>query len=216
MNEWDERAEYYRASRSHAAGDDLDQLVAWCEPAPGLTALDVASGGGHVARRLREAGCLVTTCDAAAGMEPDVIAPAERLPFAGASFDVVACRLGIHHFDDPAGALREMARVSRRLVVIEDTLLVDERVQAAERLRDPTHVRHYSREMFLRWLADAGLETEAEAVFDKRHDLADWLSATGCRGDDAARVRSLLAHVSDPDGSAWTDAKIVVKARRRA
>ena len=32
MNEWDGRAEYYRASWSHAAGDDLDQLVAWCEP----------------------------------------------------------------------------------------------------------------------------------------------------------------------------------------
>ena len=62
MNEWDGRADYYRASRSHASGDDLDQVVTWCEPAPGVAALDVATGGGHVARRLRQLGCVVTTC----------------------------------------------------------------------------------------------------------------------------------------------------------
>mgnify|MGYP003289496345 CR=1 FL=1 len=33
---------------------DLDLLVEWCEPGEGVKALDVATGGGHVARRLRE------------------------------------------------------------------------------------------------------------------------------------------------------------------
>jgi 2-polyprenyl-3-methyl-5-hydroxy-6-metoxy-1,4-benzoquinol methylase len=79
MNEWEARAEYYRQSRTHARGDDLDQAVDRCEPGPGVTALDVASGGGHVARRLRELGCMVTTSDAAAGMEPDVGRAACRL-----------------------------------------------------------------------------------------------------------------------------------------
>jgi len=214
MSEWDDRAAYYRASRGHAEGDDLDQVVAWCEPGPGVTALDVASGGGHVARRLRECGCVVMTSDAAAGMEPDVVCPAEELPFADACFEVAVCRLAVHHFQDPARAVREMARVSRRLVIIEDTLFIDERVQEAERLRDATHVSHCSREELLRMLAGAGLYPVAEAAFPKEHEMADWLAATGCVGDAAAKVRGLLAHVSSPDGRSWTDTKIVMKAEK--
>ena len=84
---WNARASAYRESGTHASGDDLDLVVAWCEPAPGVNVLDVATGGGHVARRLREAGAKAVTVDAAPGMEPDVIAPADHLPFADSSFD---------------------------------------------------------------------------------------------------------------------------------
>jgi len=65
---WSGRADAYRESATHASGDDLDLVVAWCEPAPGVTVLDVATGGGHVARRLREAGATVVTLDPAPGM----------------------------------------------------------------------------------------------------------------------------------------------------
>jgi tRNA1(Val) A37 N6-methylase TrmN6 len=56
VSTWSERAEAYRESETHRAGADLDLLVEWCEPAEGVKALDVATGGGHVARRLRELG----------------------------------------------------------------------------------------------------------------------------------------------------------------
>ena len=215
MNEWDERFDYYRASPSHAQGDDLDQVVAWCEPGPGVTVLDVATGGGHVGRRLRELGCAVTTCDAAAGMEPDIVCPAEALAFPDGSFDVVVCRVAAHHFTDPALAIREMARVSRRLVVVEDTLWVDELVQRAEVVRDATHVSHYTRDQFVEMLGAAGLAVLAEARFPRRHVMDDWLSATGCTGAKAAEVRRLLAHVAEPDGSAWTDVKWAAKTVRQ-
>ena len=51
---WDERAQAYRDSKTHAEGADLDLVVEWCAPGPGRKVLDVATGGGHVARRLRE------------------------------------------------------------------------------------------------------------------------------------------------------------------
>jgi len=215
MNEWDERFDYYRDSPSHAQGDDLDRVVAWCEPGPGVAALDVATGGGHVGRRLRALGCAVTTCDAAAGMEPDVVCPAEALAFPDGSFDVVVCRVAAHHFTDPALAIREMARVSRRLVVLEDTLWVDELVQRAEVVRDATHVSHYTRDRFVEMLAAAGLEVLAESRFPRRHVMEDWLSATGCAGAAAVEVRRLLAHVTEPDGSAWTDVKWAAKTVKR-
>lgn len=39
--------------------------------------------------------------------------PAERLPFADGQFDFVSCLGALEHFIDPAGALREMVRVSK-------------------------------------------------------------------------------------------------------
>src|SRR5438034_9425197 len=115
---WSERAERYRRSAIHAEGEDLDLVVEWCEPAPGVTVLDVATGGGHVARRLREAGASVVTVDPAPGMRADTTAPAEDLPFADGSFDAVACRVAAHHFADVRAAMREMARVAGQRVVV--------------------------------------------------------------------------------------------------
>jgi hypothetical protein len=50
---WSERAQRYVESDAHRSGDDLDLLVSWAAGA--RTALDVATGGGHVARRLGDA-----------------------------------------------------------------------------------------------------------------------------------------------------------------
>ncbi len=141
---WNERAQAYRESATHASGDDLDLVVTWCEPASGVNVLDVATGGGHVARRLREAGAKVVTVDAAPGMEPDVIAPADHLPFADSSFDAVACRIAAHHFPDALAAVKEMARVARDRVVICDNTFTSESAEEADRLRDPSHVRKKS------------------------------------------------------------------------
>src|SRR5204863_4455892 len=120
MTTWDDRAASYVESDAHRAGEDLDQLVEWAAGA--RTALDVATGGGHVARRLREAGLEVVTCDPSPGMQPDVICHAESLPFADGSFDVVTCRTAQHHFADVPGAVAEMARVSRERVLLVDTV----------------------------------------------------------------------------------------------
>src|SRR5207244_2577475 len=141
---WSQRADAFRESPMHCEGPDLDLLVEWCEPGHDVKVLDVATGGGHVARRLRDGGCTVITVDPAPGMRPDVVAPAEELPFADGSFDVVTCRIAAHHFQDVRRAVAELARVSRRLLVIEDNVFRGEHVEEAERLRDPTHVRCYS------------------------------------------------------------------------
>jgi SAM-dependent methyltransferase len=187
---WSERAEAYRESEAHRQGRDLDLFAGW---AAGKTVLDVASGGGHVAARLREAGCEVVTCDPAPGMKPDVICRAENLPFAEDSFDVVACRVAAHHFKDPAAALREFARVAGELVLVADNLFLGEAGEEADRLRDPTHVRNYSEDEWRELFAQAGLEVAELEREEKRIELEPWLERAGCTGEEAARVRELLA-----------------------
>jgi SAM-dependent methyltransferase len=207
---WSERADAYRDSEAHRSGRDLELFAEW---AAGRTVLDVASGGGHVAARLREAGCNVVTCDPAPGMRPDVVCRAEDLPFADASFDVVTCRVAAHHFEDPEAALREMARVTSDLVLIADNLFLGEAGEEADRLRDPTHVRNYSEEEWRRVFAKSELELEALEREEKHVELGRWLERTGCTGAEAERVRELLADRID-DGRLRLD-RGIFKARKR-
>ena len=213
-NAWDSRADAYRQSVTHATGDDLDAVVDFCNPHAGVKILDVATGGGHVARRLREHGAEVVTCDASSGMEPDVVAAAEQLPFPDGSFDVVVSRIAAHHFDDIGLAIGEMVRVSNSVVVIEDMLYRTDEEQEAEKLRDPTHVRSLSTEEWHELLESGALEVEQELFFSKTHGFDEWLARTGCEGADAGRVRELLVPYTSDDGSTWSNDYIVVKARK--
>jgi SAM-dependent methyltransferase len=188
---WSERAEAYRTSEAHREGPDLDLLVDWAAGA--RTALDVGSGGGHVARRLREAGLEVVSSDPAPGMRPDVVCQAESLPFADRSFDVVACRVAAHHFGDVDAALREMARVASERVLVVDNLFVGERAEEADRVRDPSHVRNYSEAEWRRLFAAASLNVAEVRLFEKPLVFGRWLERSGCRGEQAERVRALLA-----------------------
>jgi SAM-dependent methyltransferase len=210
---WSQRAEAFRESPTHREGPDLDLVVEWCEPGPGVKVLDVATGGGHVARRLRDEGCTVITVDPAPGMKADVVAPADHLPFEDGSFDVVTCRIAAHHFPDIRAAVEEMARVSNRLLVIEDNVFRGENVEEAERLRDPTHVRCYSEDEWKELVTSAGFEVEQVEQFDRRQSIDAWLERVDTPQDVAARIRELLAERTSEDGMLAFDS-IVLKARR--
>jgi SAM-dependent methyltransferase len=210
-NVWDARAEAYRQSEAHASGPDLDLLVEWADGA--RTAVDVASGGGHVARRLREAGLSVVTVDPAPGMRADVQAFAEHLPFDDRSFDVVACRVAAHHFADVEAAVHELARVAADRVLVVDNLNMGEAAEQAERLRDPSHVRNHGEAEWRVLFAGAGLELDDVRVFDRPIDLAAWLERAGCTGKDAERVRALMAgHIR---GGEIALRRIALRGRRR-
>ena len=209
---WSQRADAFRESPTHREGADLDLVVEWSEPAPDVKVLDVATGGGHVARRLREEGCTVVTVDPAPGMKADVLAPAEHLPFEDGSFDVVTCRIAAHHFTDIRAAVAEMARVSNRLLVIEDNLFRGEHVEEAERLRDPTHVRCYSEDEWKEMVEAVGFEIEQVQDFPRRQSLSAWLERVDTPPDDARRIRELLAeHIED---DMLDFGSIVLKARK--
>ena len=204
---WSDRADAYRTSAIHSEGEDLDLVVEWCEPGPGATVLDVATGGGHVARRLREAGATVVTVDPAPGMQADTTAPAEDLPFADESFDSVACRVAAHHFNDVVAAVREMARVAKHRVVICDNTFVSESSEEADRLRDPSHVRNYSAPEWHSFFELAGLTVEDERFMQRPLEIQPWLDRTETPVEQQARVRELLG---DRIADGWMDLPTLV------
>ncbi|HEY3921503.1 MAG TPA: methyltransferase domain-containing protein [Gaiellaceae bacterium] len=188
---WSDRAERYRQSAAHSSGPDLDLVVEWAEGC--ATAIDVATGGGHVTRRLREAGLTVVSCDPSPGMQPDVICFAEELPFADGSFDLAVTRVAAHHFADAAAATGELARVAAKRVVVVDNVYMDEAAEEADKLRDPSHVRNYSEAEWRRFLEAAGLSVEDVRIFDFPIEFEPWLERVDCGGAEAERVRDLLA-----------------------
>jgi SAM-dependent methyltransferase len=208
---WSERAQLYRDSEAHREGEDLDLVVEWAAGAE--TALDVATGGGHVARMLRDAGINVVSVDPAPGMEPDVVSRGEDLPFADGSFDVVACRVAAHHFDDVEKALAEMARVSRDRVIVVDNLFLDERAEEADRVRDPSHVRNYSEMEWRELFAAVGLRVAEARRMPKPIELEPWLERAATPPEDAERVRELL---SDRIVDGWVELDRIALLGRKA
>jgi SAM-dependent methyltransferase len=210
---WSDRADAYRTSAIHSQGPDLDLTVEWCEPGPGVTVLDVATGGGHVARRLRELGATVVTVDPAPGMKADTTAPAEDLPFADGSFDAVACRVAAHHFADVLQAVKEMARVAKHRVVICDNTFVSESSEEADRVRDPSHVRNYGIAEWHSFFELAGLDVAAEEFMQRPLEIQPWLDRAQTPPQDQPRVRELLG---DRIRDGWMDLPtLVIKGTKR-
>ncbi len=105
--------------------DRLAEVLLARSPVPveGCRVLDVGAGTGAATRAALAAGAAaVIAVDAAMGMlahdapqrAPAVVADALALPFAAATFGAAVAAFSLNHLTDPAGGLREMARVTRR------------------------------------------------------------------------------------------------------
>jgi SAM-dependent methyltransferase len=207
---WSSRATLYVDSDAHRDGPDLDLLAEWAQGA--ATALDVATGGGHVAKRLRQQGIDVVSVDPAPGMNPNVVCSAEDMPFADASFEVVACRCAAHHFADVRQAVGEMARIASSRVLLIDTMFMGEDVEKAEILRDPSHVRNYTEAEWREMLEGAGLRIDAMHVTAKPMEQQAWLDRTGCTGEAAERTLALLGDRVTDEGIVFD--RIVIRATK--
>ncbi len=207
-------ADDYATSDIHARGESLAALLEVARPQPDWTVLDVAAGAGHtafvlaphvsraVAVDLTEAMVRKTLELAAARALRNVRgarADAERLPFAGGSFDAVACRLAFHHFPNPGQALREFRRVLKRggSLALADSVTVDEPTAAAyyneyEKIRDPSHHRVYSVQGLRALLAAAGFRVAATGELTKEVEFHEWTDRQRVSGADKDRLLAMM------------------------
>ena len=193
-------AEAYVSSPGHAAGDDLDTLVAWGRRLSPRAVLDVATGGGHTALAFAAFTPRVVATD----LTPPMLAAARRharargadgirhvaadveaLPFRGASFPVVTCRTAAHHFTSIVPAVREVARVLEPggSFLLQDILGHEDDEPAAfllevERRRDPSHVRSYGEREWTAFLRAVGLTVIEQAVVPKVRPWEEWTGRT--------------------------------------
>jgi ubiquinone/menaquinone biosynthesis C-methylase UbiE len=166
--------------------------------------LDLGCGGGHVSYRAAPHVAKVVAYDLSADMLAAVrhaaaerglgniatqAGAAEDVPFPDRSFDFVLSRYSAHHWQDFARGLREARRVLKpggRAVFADSispgALLLDTFLQSVELLRDPSHVRSYSRKEWEEALRAAGFRPGAA--------IERWFS-TSLRGSRACARRPM-------------------------
>jgi ubiquinone/menaquinone biosynthesis C-methylase UbiE len=220
------QAKAYVQSAVHAQGADLDQLAEIAGRAAPAHALDLGTGGGHVAYRLAEHAAKVTACDLSAAMLEAVAeeararrlsnletaeAAAERLPFAYATFDFLASRFSAHHWSDLDAGLRQARRVLQAgapAVFIDvcapGLAALDTHLQAVELLRDASHVRNYSLGQWQTALARAGFRVRAVQTWRLRMAFPVWIARMRTPEVQAAAIRALQTAASAEVREAFT------------
>jgi ubiquinone/menaquinone biosynthesis C-methylase UbiE len=207
-------AEKYVTSEGHAKGADLDMLVQWLQPSPRWRVLDVATGGGHVARTLAPLVERVTALDLTPEMldvarlhlaEQGIrnvdflLADAQEIPLPDAAFDAIVCRIAPHHFPHPERFIAEAARLlwpGGLLLVIDNAAPDDpelgEMMNAFEALRDPGHARALSAEQWRALIADTGLTLLRDIRAPKIYEFRTWVRRMA---RDEAQVADVESYV---------------------
>jgi ubiquinone/menaquinone biosynthesis C-methylase UbiE len=213
------RANAYVESAVHSRGPDLEALGTVVARARPERALDIGTGGGHVAYLLARharsvvatdlSGDMLTAVGASARerglMNVETVeAQAERLPFENASFDFVACRYSAHHWGDFEGGLREARRVLRRGgeaafidVYSPGPALFDTHLQAIELLRDHSHVRNYTSAEWFGALARSGFAVQSLENWRIRMDFPVWIARMRTPDALAKAIRALQAAAAE-------------------
>ena len=213
------RANAYVQSSVHAQGADLAALEAVVEKIKPGRALDLGSGGGHVAYLLARHSRQVAAVDLSAEMLAAVTntakakglaniethrASVDRLPFADASFDCVVTRYSAHHWRDFAGGLAEARRVAKSgaAVIFMDVFtpgvaLLDTHLQALELLRDASHVRNYTLAEWTASLARTGLAVKAVQTWRLDLEFESWIARMQTPPVLVAAIKAVQASAPD-------------------
>ncbi|HUI34398.1 MAG TPA: methyltransferase domain-containing protein [Stellaceae bacterium] len=204
------QATVFNAAAPIAAEDALAAIVRAGSPRPGDSVLDVACGGGLVARAFAPHVRHATGIDVTPAMlDTARKAAAEKglanttwdqgdvttLPYADASFDIVATRFSFHHFLDPLAVLKEMIRVCRpggRIVVVDSCPSEDKAKAAAfnrlELLRDPSHTRALPLSELKSVFATAGLGEPSVSFTEIRDVVSNLLARSYPNPGDETRI----------------------------
>jgi ubiquinone/menaquinone biosynthesis C-methylase UbiE len=182
QEQFDPQAQAYLTSAVHAAGPDLQAARERVAQALGADpqVLDVGAGAGHLSFALASAAARVVALDPAPGMLAMVRqgaaarglrqietcqADAAALPFAAASFDLVATRYSAHHWLEVPRALAQM----RRVVKPDGFILL------IELLRDTSHVRNRSISAWQGLLQQAGFGALEHSTWPTRLEFSSWV-----------------------------------------
>ncbi|MBP1950725.1 class I SAM-dependent methyltransferase [Virgibacillus litoralis] len=190
--------EAYVTSSTHAFGKDLSLMINWLQPKSTMKVLDIATGGGHVAKHLANHVKQVVATDITEDMLENTalyleshnninyaVADAEDLPFEGENFDIVSCRIAAHHFPNPERFIAEVNRVLKpggQFLLIDniapEAQKFDQFINSLEKMRDHSHVRSRSLIEWKKLFDDRNLSIIKEQTRKKVLPYHEWVQRT--------------------------------------
>jgi len=213
-------AEKYVQSKVHASGHSLARMVELADPQSHWMTLDVAPGGGHSAIAIARYAAAVMAVDITHGML--VAARAHSigqgldnlvwvqgdggmLPMREETFDLVTCRVALHHFPNQAGAIADWVRVLKpggRLVLVDnigpDDPEANEYVNMFETIRDPSHGWVYPLQALMDIVQGTGLIVEQSERLTKPMAFFPWMERMQVSPADQQRLSGMLWDCSGP------------------
>lgn len=215
------RSDAYSKSSILSNKDHLNLIIDLASPEESDSVLDIATGNGFLAFEFAEKVSRVIGCDMTEDMldiaesirkdrKLDNVAfdvmDAESLRFEDGSFDIVSCRFAFHHFTNPKKVISEMVRVCRNggKIVLVDGLSSEDPVKSEyhnriEQIRDPSHVRLYSRSELIGMLQDAGLRVTHAREWDADFYFDEWIAIANPGEEIAEQVRSMMINSIEDD-----------------
>jgi ubiquinone/menaquinone biosynthesis C-methylase UbiE len=213
-------AEQFASFSLSTRSAEADRLVALASPRGDELALDLACGPGTFTRAFAARVKFIHGLDITPALldQARVAAAKEHLancifecgdayslPYAAAKFDLASCAYALHHMENPAAAMKELARVVRpggRLALV-DIFVPDgcdpAVANAIERARDASHCSTLLRGELLALCTDAGFRVSSSEPAERLRSFNDWMHIAGWLPGDpayAATRRLMEADVS--------------------
>lgn len=199
------KAEFSRQARiydRHILQGGIARLTDWMldflDLQPRDNVLDVAAGTGLVARAIAPSVKAVTAFDSTQAMleagrrEAQAqgltnitfrVGDAAHLPYRDNEFDLVTCRLAVHHFPNPGRQVEEMARVCRPGGQVGIADIIGSNVQQElllhnqlERMRDPSHTAAQTLDALELLATSSGLVPAQLGLTTIEQDMDRWLN----------------------------------------
>lgn len=208
----------YITSTTHSKGTDLLLMKEWLRPESNMIALDIATGGGHVAKTLSPTVKHIFATDLTKEMLKNsaehlksytnisyIVADAENLPFLDSTFDIITCRIAAHHFPNPNQFMQEVHRVLKpngkflfidNIAPEEDSF--DTFINNLEKTRDYSHVRSLKISEWKSILSANNMQIVKEKHRKKTLPFTEWVNRTLDTNEEKENVIQLLLQ-SSPD-----------------
>ncbi len=212
-------AEKYVTSQVHKNPEDLKFIQEFIDPSIKWNALDIATGGGHLALSLSPKVAKMCATDLTQQMLDQVNKQAKdnnitnletkledvhQLSFPAETFDLVSVRLAPHHFHDIGKALQEMKRVTKKngFIFIQDTLGPEnpearEFFDKIETMRDPSHVHDLSQSEWIDLFRNTGLNLIKKDKREKKWPFLWWTERMSTPAEIVAEIQYLINENKD-------------------
>ncbi len=209
----------YAKSEVHAKGETLSILLELLEPQADWHVLDVATGAGHTALSFAPYVAQVMATDITTDMTNKAAqlatergitnfdvkyADAEELPFDDHSFDLVTCRIAMHHFPNPRQAIAEFARVVKpggKIGLTDNVTVPDKQAagyyNAYEKLRDPSHNWVSPLSHLVAMFEDAGLTVETTRQVNKEMEFHNWADRMRVSEDNKEKLLDMMRNIPE-------------------
>lgn len=211
-NVFSKNKEAYITSKIHAQGKDLPLITKWLQPDSNMIALDIATGGGHVAKRLAVQVKTVFAIDIVKEMLANtaehlctvenifyIIADAEAMPFLDNSFDISTCRIAAHHFPNPDKFISEVYRILKpggKFLLIDNVAPEDEKmdqfINTLDKIRDYSHHRVQKVSEWKQLFLENKFTILKEKVRKKQIPYKEWVTRTNVSNEEIDKVKNYI------------------------